>query len=410
MTISNWVSSLYAAGPVLATVSSGLMTKTMLNDQDLLSRLVAIDTTSELSNGPIIDFISDYLDRPGLTTLRFDAGQGKENLVVHSGSLDGSGSGMTLSGHLDCVPVGTGWTTDPHELHERDGRLFARGSCDMKGFDALAVNAMARQAESSDGHPLALVLTCDEELGSLGAASLVEQWPSELVLPRSTIIGEPTMLEVVRMHKGHLKFTIRLSGASGHSGTPASGINAIEIAGQAINAIGELIKSFDEIRTESSPMFDSVPHPVLSIVGVDGGAAWNIIPESCQIRCGLRVMPDQDAAEYLRLIEESLSAALPEGHWSLEVYNNNPPLCTDRETTVNRLACEAVGQSRCIGVSYCSDGGHLSSLGLEAVLWGPGSITQAHQPDEFIAIDQYRRGSELLAHAIDVHCHGAGGM
>ncbi|MDG2093834.1 MAG: M20 family metallopeptidase [Phycisphaerales bacterium] len=405
MANSNRVSSLYAAEAVLATVSSGAMTKTIMNDQDLLSRLVAFDTTSELSNRPIMDFLCDYLDRPGLTTRRFEASEGKENLVVHSGSLDGSGDGMTLSGHLDCVPVGSGWTTDPHELHERDGRLFARGSCDMKGFDALAVNAMAREAQSSDGHPLALVLTCDEELGSLGAASLVEQWPSDLVLPRSTIIGEPTMLEVVRMHKGHLKFTIRLSGASGHSGTPTSGINAIEMAGKAIGVLGDLISSFEDIRTEASPIFDSVPHPVLSIVGIDGGAAWNIIPEASEIRCGLRVMPDQDAAEYLGMIREALSSSLPEGRWVLEVYNDNPPMCTDEDTAVNRLACDAIEQSRSIGVSYCSDGGHLSSLGLESVLWGPGSITQAHQPDEFIAMDQFLKGSGHLAEAVQAHCH-----
>lgn len=381
----------------------------MLTDQELLSRLVSIDTTSELSNRPIIDFICDYLDRPGLTIRRLESGQCKENLVAYAGSLDGSGEGLTLSGHVDCVPVGTGWSTDPHELNERDGKLFARGACDMKGFDALAVNAMARESESPSGKPLALVLTCDEELGSLGAASLVEQWPADLVLPRSTIIGEPTMLEVVRMHKGHLKFTIHLIGASGHSGTPTSGVNAIELAGTALHVIGGLVDEFEQKRTDASPIFDTVPHPVLAVVGIDGGAAWNIIPESCEIRCGLRVMPDQDVAALLDEIRAALSSGLPDGRWSLEVYNDNPPMCTDADTAVNKLACEAIGQSKSIGVSYCSDGGHLSRLGLESVLWGPGSITQAHQPDEYISLEQFMKGSELLADAIRTRCGSGGG-
>lgn len=376
----------------------------MLNDQELLSRLVGIDTTSQLSNRPIIDFICDYLDRPGLTIRRFDAGDDKENLIVHAGSLDGSREGLTLSGHVDCVPVGSGWSSDPHELHERDGKLFARGSCDMKGFDALAINAMATASDHPHEKPLALILTCDEELGSLGAASLVDQWPSDLMLPSSTIIGEPTMLEVVRMHKGHLKFTIRLVGASGHSGAPTSGVNAIEMAGTAIESLKRLISDFERIRTSVSSVFSSVPHPVLAIVGIDGGAAWNIIPESSEIRCGLRVMPDQDVLELLEVIRSRLSSSLPEGQWSLEVYNDNPPLCTDSGTVVNMLACDAIGQSESIGVSYCSDGGHLSGLGFESVLWGPGSITQAHQPDEFIEVDQFMKGARLLEQVIRVQC------
>ena len=382
------------------------MNRAMMTDQELLSRLVSFDTTSELSNRPIVDFICDYLDRPGLTVLRLPVCEGKENLIVHTGSLDGRGEGLTLSGHLDCVPVGTGWSTDPHELHERDGRLFARGACDMKGFDSLAINSLAHASGLPLERPLALALTCDEELGSLGAASLVEQWPSDQVLPRSTIIGEPTMLEVVRMHKGHLKFKIVLAGASGHSGSPESGVNAIELASLALNALNELVSNFKQKRTEASAVFESVPYPVLAIVGMEGGVAWNIIPESSEIRCGLRIMPDQAVTELLDSIREKLAYVLPEDCWSMHVSNDNPPMCTGVDAAVNQLACQTVGQSHSIGVSYCSDGGHLSRLGLESVLWGPGCIEQAHQPDEYIEIDQYQRGATLLRKAIHEHCGG----
>ncbi|MDG2422494.1 MAG: M20 family metallopeptidase [Phycisphaerales bacterium] len=380
------------------------MASPLIDDRELLAKLVGLDTTSARSNRDAIDAICDYLDRPGLRLHRLAAGEGKENLVVEAGPDDGTGSGLTLSGHLDCVPTGEGWTTDPFELIERDGALFGRGACDMKGFDALAINALARAASQELSAPLALVLTCDEEIGGVGAACLVDSWPSDHVLPRSTIIGEPTLLKVVRMHKGHLKFYVRIHGSPGHSGNPTAGRNALAAGASAVGVLSGIAKAFQEMRTDTSAYFDDVSHPVLAVVGMESGQAWNIIPDECEIRCGLRVLPDQDAAVVLDDIRDALGSALKGFQWELVVYNDNPPLCTSEEAEVNDLACGAVRQDRSIGVSFCSDGGHLAKLGLECVLWGPGSIEQAHQADEFISLEQLNLGADLLKAAITQQC------
>ena len=384
------------------------MASHLMEDRELLAKLVGLETTSALSNRGVVDVICDYLDRPGVRIHRLPAAGDKENLVVEVGPECQDGSGLTLSGHLDCVPAGEGWSHGPFDLLERDGRLFGRGACDMKGFDALAINAMARVADGTLEAPLALVLTCDEEIGGVGAAQLVEAWPRDRQLPRSTIIGEPTMMNVVRMHKGHLKFFVRIRGASGHSGNPTVGQNALVAGGAAVEVLARIGDDFKEIRTATSGCFEDVAHPVLAVVGMTSGQAWNITPDECEIRCGLRVLPDQDVSTVIDQIRSALSMSLDGLEWSLDVYNNNPPLCTSEETLVNQMVCEAVGQEHSLGVSYCSDGGHLAKLGLECVLWGPGSIEQAHQPDEYLSLEQFTLGRDALRDVINRHCLGNG--
>ncbi|MCH2134907.1 MAG: M20/M25/M40 family metallo-hydrolase, partial [Phycisphaerales bacterium] len=158
-------------------------------DVSLLRELVALDTTSERSNAPAVDLAVRRLDRPGIELVRMPVHDGKENLVAIVGELDGSGRGLLMAGHLDCVPAGEGWTTSAFDLQERDGRLHARGACDMKGFDAMAINLLDEAADRGLAHPLVLVLTCDEEVGGLGAKALVEQWPPDRRLPVAAVIG-----------------------------------------------------------------------------------------------------------------------------------------------------------------------------------------------------------------------------
>ncbi|HXT21455.1 MAG TPA: M20/M25/M40 family metallo-hydrolase, partial [Thermoanaerobaculia bacterium] len=202
-----------------------------LSDRDLLARLVAFDTTSSNSNLPLADFLAEYLDRPGVRIHRdAPADQPKANLVVEIGPpVDpATRAGLVLSGHMDVVPAGDGWTTPPFELHERGGALYARGSADMKGFLALAANVAAGVDPARVRQPLVLVLTYDEELGTLGAAHLHDHWPADRPLPREAIVGEPTEPRPVRMHKGHLKARFTFHGVSAHSAYPHLGKNAIE--------------------------------------------------------------------------------------------------------------------------------------------------------------------------------------
>ena len=209
-----------------------------LSDAELLARLVAFDSVSNKSNLPIADFICDYLDESGIEIQRIASPDGdKINVLARVGpeSPSDAAAGLMLSGHLDVVPAGEPeWTTDPFVLTETDDAYFGRGSCDMKGFVALAVNTIRDAAAWNLTHPLAVLLSYDEEVGLNGAARFVEKWDRSAPLPRSVLVGEPTSLRLVRMHKGFAQIRISCSGVSAHSAYPHLGRSAIEPAGARI--------------------------------------------------------------------------------------------------------------------------------------------------------------------------------
>ncbi len=373
-------------------------------DIRLLAELVAIDTTSSKSNVPAIDLAVDRLQMPGIELIRLPAHEGKENLVAIVGELDGSGSGLVLAGHLDCVPPGTGWTSDAFTLTERDGRLHGRGASDMKGFDAMAINLAREAAEVGVSHPLVLILTCDEEVGGLGAKLLAETWPSDRRLPTATVIGEPTSMRVVRMHKGFLKLRLTISGEHGHTGNPTIGHNAIAPMGSAIVALETLRSELLELETATSPAFGALGNPVLSIVGVEGGEAWNMTPDRCELQVGLRLLPDQDRDEWIEHVRSRLSDALDGEQWSFELVNETPSLLTEAESQLHRSACRLLEQEDEFGVSYGTDGAWLQRLGLDCIIVGPGDIGVAHQPDEFMPCDEYRQGRHFMESLIEEFC------
>jgi acetylornithine deacetylase len=214
---------------------------------------------------------------------------------------------------------------------------------------------------------------------------------------------------VVRLHKGHHKFTITVSGATGHTGTPASGVNAIDGLRKVLEVLDLQRARLQDVRTDESSAFTRVPFPVLAPVRVRAGSAWNVIPSEAAVDVGLRVLPDQDAWAVLEELKAPIAAAMADWplDWSIDVYNDNPPMCTPRGAEIE-VACRAlVGQDQDIGVSYCSDGGHLAKLGLECVLFGPGDIAVAHRPDEFVPIEDMRQSRSYLERIIAARC-GAG--
>ena len=219
----------------------------LLTDAELLAKLVAFDSTSSNSNLPIADFIRDYLDTPGVEIADNPNENGsKVNLLIRVGSPDHDDerSGLLLSGHMDVVPaLEPDWQSDPFTLTETSDAYIGRGACDMKGFLAVAINAARRAVERRLRRPLVLLLTYDEELGTLGAQRFVETWDNASALPRNTVIGEPTSLRVVRMHKGHLVMRLTCHGRSAHSGYPQLGINAIErMAGHTTGSVSYAMK------------------------------------------------------------------------------------------------------------------------------------------------------------------------
>ena len=376
----------------------------ILSHEELLRRLVAIDSTSSLPNEPIADFIADYLDRPGITVEKVSGGaEGKLNLLATIGEPDQSRVGLVLSGHMDAVPANPHqWTTPPFEMQERDGNLYGRGTADMKAFLALSMNAAVELVASP--RPLVLLFTCDEEIGCLGAGHFVKNWPEHRPLPRSAIIGEPTRLRVVRMHKGHLKLRITLKGKGAHSGYPHLGRNAIEKAGPVIGALSKLRTSLESERYPSSVYFDDAPFVPLNLGTIHGGSAINIVPDECVIEVGMRPLPGVESEELGVRLREAIRATQPPDDWLVELISESPPLLLDEASEICRTMYGLVDQSGTASVSFASDAGWLQRLGIECLLFGPGSIEVAHRPDEFIPRDEIDRGYEILKQAIDYFC------
>jgi acetylornithine deacetylase len=383
----------------------------VLSDRDLLARLVAFDTTSHRSNLPLADFLVDYLDRPGVRVER-DApavepgDQPKANLVVALGPpVDPvSRDGLVLSGHMDVVPAGEGWSSPPFTLSERDGALYGRGSADMKGFLALAANLAASTDPARLRRPLVLVLTFDEEVGTLGARHLHDHWPADRPLPRQAVIGEPTELLPVRLHKGHLKARFTLHGTSAHSAYPHLGRNAVEPAGRLIVALAELRRQLEDERVASSASFPEVPWPSLNVARVEGGTAINVVPDRCIVEVGVRLLPGMDAQEMASRLQETAAAALPDHPPSWELLSISPPMELTAEAPLFRTLCDLAGEPADPAASYATDAGWLQRMGMECVLFGPGSIRVAHKPDEHLPIADLERGRRLLAQLLAICC------
>jgi len=384
------------------------MTRPLLSDRDLLARLVAFDTTSSNSNLPLADFIVEYLERPGVRVHRdAPADQPKANLVIEIGPETDAASrkGLVLSGHMDVVPAGSGWTTPPFELVERDGHLYARGSADMKGFLALAVNVAAAIDPAGLRHPLVLVLTYDEEVGTLGAAHLHQHWPRQHPLPRLALIGEPTELAPVRVHKGHLKARFTFHGISAHSAYPHLGCNAIEPAGRAIVALSELARGLAAERLPRSTSFRESPGPSLNVARVEGGTAINVVPDRCVLELGVRLLPGMNPTAVAERLQDVVHASVAPGDrpdWQLLSVSHPMELAADSPWF--RSLCELAGEPAEPAADYATDAGWLQMMGMDCVLFGPGSIRVAHKPDEHVPLADLVRARALLERLVDRCC------
>lgn len=379
-----------------------------LSDRDLLARLVAYDSTSSRSNLPIADFLAGYLERPGVRIHRDTTSDGaKANLVVEVGpAVDpATRAGLVLSGHMDVVPPGEGWTTPPFTLSERDGALFGRGSADMKGFVALAANLAAGLDPGRLRHPLVLVFTYDEEVGTLGSRHLHDHWPADHALPRQAVVGEPTELQPVRVHKGHLKARFTFRGKSAHSAYPHLGRNAIEPAGRAIVALTDLGKELAGERLPSSPSFRETPGPSLNVGRVSGGTAINVVPDCCLVEVGVRLLPGMDAeAMAARLRGAVTLAAAPEPPPEWELLSISHPMELPADDPFYRELCALAGQPLDDAADYTTDAGWLQRMGMGCVLFGPGSIRVAHKPNEHVPIADLIAARSVLERLVASRC------
>ncbi len=392
---------------------------TALSDADLLARLVAFDTTSRNPNLPLARFLADYLDRPGVAVRVLpgpEGPEGKANLFVRVGPpLDPDAAerpGLALSGHMDVVPADDvdRWTSDPFELTDRGDRWVARGSADMKGFLALAANVLREQDPHRLRRPLVLLFTYDEEVGCLGAGHLRRTWGAAEGtgegLPRAAVIGEPTELRPVRIHKGHLKLRLEYPGISAHSAYPHLGVNAIEGAAEGVRVLVALKEELARERVAASEHFPEVPFAALNVGTVRGGVAVNVVPDRCVLEVGIRLLPGMDAEEVVERVLAATGATREAGSARphLQVMSVSPPLMTSGGAGVVETLLEASGEREAGAVSYATDAGWFAEMGMDCAIWGPGSIEVAHKPDEFLPKADLARARELLTGVVERFC------
>ena len=368
----------------------------VLSPRELLSRLVAFPTVSRGSNLELVDWLEDYLRGHGLVTGRqWNEDRTKAGLFAHAGPWEPGG--VVLSGHSDVVPVdGQPWTTDPWTVVERDGRLYGRGTCDMKGFDALAIWALVEAHRLGVARPLQLALSYDEELGLLGAPPLIEAMAGALPKAREVIVGEPSRMKVITGHKGGAGYWVKVKGHEVHSSLLPHGVSAIMEAARLIGWINDRNAEV-QARPPSAlaAMFDP-PFTTLHTGMIEGGTAHNITAADCRLAFEMRVVPGETLEDWegaLRAEAERLTQAMqkvaPAAGITVERFFVAPPLVPEAEGAAEALACRLTGENSVETVPYGTEAGHFQAGGYSAVVCGPGDIAQAHQPDEWLAVSEF---------------------
>ncbi|UCD23541.1 MAG: acetylornithine deacetylase [Gemmatimonadota bacterium] len=381
--------------------------KHTLSTEELLSCLVGFDSTSRNSNLPIADFICNYLDVPGVRIERHQSTRDRKvNLIISVGpDCDGSRDGLVLSGHMDTVPADEpGWRSDPFTLTRVADTLVGRGSCDMKGFLAVAMNTLVAAHSSDLKRPLVLVFTYDEEVGTVGAQYFAETWPDATTLPANTIVGEPTSLRAIRMHKGHLEFSVAVSGKSAHSGYPHLGENAIEPVGRLITALTDLRRELESEPQPYAEYFPEVPFVALNVARVSGGSAINVVPDSCVLQCGIRLLPGMTKEITMDRLKQVVAESLDGTYFELDLMGEAPPMLLAESAPIYQALCTEIGQDETLSASYATDAGWFQSLGMRCAIFGPGSIEVAHKPNESIPLQQLNQASEILERIVHSFC------
>lgn len=375
-----------------------------LTEEAMLARLVAFDTVSAKSNMALIDFVADWLEGHGVASTRiFNAANTKANLFATIGP-QGKG-GVALSGHTDVVPVaGQSWTSDPFTLRRDDssGRLYARGSADMKGFIACVLTQVPAFQAADLKVPLHIALSYDEEVGCVGVGGMIAGFGDSLPDPAVAIVGEPTSMQIVSAHKGIRGFRVVLHGVAAHSSAPHLGVSTIAYAAEIIHFIGELAR---ELRDTADPACTfEPPYTTFNIGRIEGGEALNIIPEHCSFVWEFRPLPETDAdaieARVTEFIENAIAPQMraenPLADVRIEMLPRVPPLSHHPDSPAERLVRRLTGANESHTVAYTAEASLFQQAGVPAVLCGPGSIDQAHQADEWIAADQLKDCSAFL--------------
>lgn len=373
----------------------------------MVRKLVAFDTTSRDSNLALIDFVRAYLNDLGISSQTvFDETGRKANLFATLGPQERRG--LVLSGHTDVVPIdGQDWSTDPFNVVERDGRLYGRGTCDMKSFIAVVLALAPEFKKRPLRSPLHFAFSYDEEVGCLGVRRLLADLKDRGIHPFACIVGEPTEMKVVRAHKGKLSLRAHVRGLECHSSLAPKGVNAIQYAAEAITYLTRMGE-----RIAANGPFDreyDIPHTTVHTGLIQGGTALNIVPKDCWFDFEFRYLPADDpralyaeVQEYARTrLEPAMTRIDPAAGFGWEELSSFPGMETAEDAEVTQLAMAASGGNATTKVAFGTEGGLFDAAGIPTIICGPGNIEQAHKPNEFIEVDQIAQCETFLRRVVE---------
>lgn len=374
-----------------------------LTSRQLLDRLVSFPTVSRDSNLALVDWLEGYLTGHGIECHRhWNEDRQKAALMAHAGPrVPGA---VVLSGHSDVVPVdGQDWTSDPWVVVERDGRLYGRGTCDMKGYVALSAWALVRAQKMGVRRPVQLALSYDEEVGCTGAPPMIATMGQVLPKGSAALIGEPSNMKIITGHKGGTGFHVHVKGFEVHSSLLPYGVSAIM---EGARLIGWVNDRNAEIQAKTPTPIAATFYPpftTLHVGMISGGTAHNITAADCRFAVEMRVVPGEEVDTHARLFEAevarldgALKARRPEAGVHLERFFGVPALVPEQNGEAEALARRLTGDNATGVVSYGTEAGQFQEAGYSAIVCGPGDIAQAHQPDEYLELSEFEAGQRFM--------------
>ncbi|WP_169569613.1 acetylornithine deacetylase [Sneathiella limimaris] len=376
---------------------------------EMIEKLVSFDTVSRNSNLGLIDFVADYLEEYGVKSEKIYNDDGtKANLFATVGpDIEG---GIVLSGHTDVVPVdGQPWVTDPFKVTEKDGKLYGRGTSDMKSFSAIALSQVPLMLEKKIKRPIHFALSYDEEIGCLGSPRMIQKMVDDGMKPHAVVVGEPTMMGIVTAHKGIWGLKTKVIGKEAHSSLVEDGVSAVMTAAKLVNFIGEMMA---ENKAKADP--DSLYHPApayttLHVGVMNGGTAMNIISRECEFAWDIRYISDDNPQDFVdrfnKYCEEEILPAMraidPECSITTELVSSTSALGPEEKGAAEELCKKLTGRNSTTYVAYAAEAGQFQDAGYSTVICGPGSIGIAHQPNEYIELSQVKESEQFIRKLID---------
>ena len=379
-----------------------------LSAREMMEKLISFPSVSNVSNLPIIDFIEEYLNSHGVECHRvYNPAGDKANLYANAGpAVDG---GVILSGHTDVVPVvGQDWDTDPFKVVEKDGKLYGRGTCDMKGFDAIALTAVPKALKRGIKRPIQIAMSYDEEVGCIGAPFMAAEMAKLMPKASAAIIGEPSMMKAVSGHKGGLGIKTHVRGFEVHSSLQHIGVSTIHEAAKLIEWANQMnIQNELLDRSDATSMFIP-PWTTVHVGTIEGGTANNITAKDCHFVMGFRVIPNERATDWkqayeskVREVEAAMKKINPDSFIMLDAAHDVPGLRPEDDGTAEALVRKLTGDNGQHVVSYGTEAGQFQAEGYSSIICGPGDIAQAHQKNEFITLEQFSAGENFMDQLIE---------